>query len=139
LEDGLDIRQGEWDRHEVELLNSILFLTAKPVIFLVNLSEKDYILKKNKWLSKIKAWVDEHEHNGLIIPYSADFEYSLALLPDDEARAKRCEEAGAPSYAYLLGRQSWFVHEVVRVGCCPRSLQWDTRLSTSATTSLRAR
>ena len=98
LEAGLDIRQGEWDAHEVELLNSILFLTAKPVIFLVNLSERDYIRKKNKWLAKIKAWVDEHEHNGMIIPYSADFEYSLALLPDDEARAKRCEEAGAPSY-----------------------------------------
>eukprot|EP00730_Choanoeca_flexa_P008510 TRINITY_DN12498_c1_g10_i2.p1 TRINITY_DN12498_c1_g10~~TRINITY_DN12498_c1_g10_i2.p1 ORF type:complete len:404 (+),score=133.42 TRINITY_DN12498_c1_g10_i2:24-1214(+) len=97
LEAGKDIRRGTWDRHEVELLNSILFLTAKQVVYLVNLSERDYIRKKNKWLAKIKAWVDEHEKDGLIIPYSADFEYSLALLPDDEARAKQCEEAGAPT------------------------------------------
>ena len=31
------------------MLNKHLFLTAKPVIYLVNLSERDYIRKKNKW------------------------------------------------------------------------------------------
>lgn len=35
---------------QVEFLNKHLFLTAKPVIYLVNLSERDYIRKKNKWL-----------------------------------------------------------------------------------------
>ena len=34
---------------QVEFLNSHLFLSAKPVIYLVNLSERDYIRKKNKW------------------------------------------------------------------------------------------
>ena len=35
---------------QIDVLNQHLFLTAKPVIYLVNLSEKDYIRKKNKWL-----------------------------------------------------------------------------------------
>lgn len=35
---------------QIEFLNKHLFLTGKPVIYLVNLSEKDYIRKKNKWL-----------------------------------------------------------------------------------------
>lgn len=34
---------------QIEVLNKHLFLTAKPVIYLVNLSEKDYMRKKNKW------------------------------------------------------------------------------------------
>lgn len=34
---------------QIEVLNQHLFLTSKPVIYLVNLSEKDYIRKKNKW------------------------------------------------------------------------------------------
>ena len=34
---------------QVELLNKHLFITAKPMLYLVNLSEKDYIRKKNKW------------------------------------------------------------------------------------------
>jgi ribosome-binding ATPase YchF (GTP1/OBG family) len=33
----------------------MLLLTAKPVIYLVNLSEKDYIRQKNKHLAKIKV------------------------------------------------------------------------------------
>ena len=34
---------------QIEVLNKHLFLTSKPVIYLVNLSEKDFIRKKNKW------------------------------------------------------------------------------------------
>lgn len=92
LKDGKDIRYGEWSRNEVEVLNDHLFLTAKPVIYLVNLSERDYKRKKNKWLSKIKTWVDENEKNGIIIPYSAELEFQLASLPDAEARDKFCKE-----------------------------------------------
>ena len=42
------------------MINSLLLLTAKPVIYLVNLSERDYARKKNKWLPKIKQWIDEN-------------------------------------------------------------------------------
>lgn len=34
---------------QIEVLNKYLFLTSKPMIYLVNLSEKDFIRKKNKW------------------------------------------------------------------------------------------
>lgn len=34
---------------QIEVLNKYLFLTSKPMIYLVNLSEKDYIRRKNKW------------------------------------------------------------------------------------------
>ena len=34
---------------QLEVLNQHLLLTAKPVIYLLNLSEKDYVRKKNKW------------------------------------------------------------------------------------------
>jgi obg-like ATPase 1 len=94
LMSGKDIRAGTWDRYEIEQLNEFLFLTSKPVIYLINMSQADYIRKKNKWLVKIKAWVDAHEREPMIIPYSADFELTLAKLPDDAARQKHCAEAG---------------------------------------------
>lgn len=34
---------------QVEVVNSLMLLTAKPVTYLVNLSEKDYTRKRNKW------------------------------------------------------------------------------------------
>lgn len=70
----------------MEVLNEFQFLTAKPVVYLVNMSEKDFVRQKNKWLTKIVAWVKEH-NPGPVIPYSAKFELALAKI-DDEARER---------------------------------------------------
>eukprot|EP00261_Vitis_vinifera_P037024 XP_019078267.1 PREDICTED: obg-like ATPase 1 isoform X2 [Vitis vinifera] len=55
LEDGKDIRLGDWKAADVEILNTFQLLTAKPVVYLVNMNEKDYQRKKNKFLPKIHA------------------------------------------------------------------------------------
>jgi hypothetical protein len=34
---------------QIDVINGLQLLTAKPVTYLVNLSEKDYVRKKNKW------------------------------------------------------------------------------------------
>ena len=43
------VRFADWTAAEIEILNTYLLLTSKPQIYLINLSEKDYIRKKNKW------------------------------------------------------------------------------------------
>lgn len=94
LEEGKWVQQGNWKAAEVEVLNEHQFLTAKTVVYLVNMSEKDFIRQKNKWLAKIHAWVQENV-TGPIIPYSAIFENKLAELPDDAAREKYIKDSGA--------------------------------------------
>ncbi|XP_076265804.1 obg-like ATPase 1 [Rhynchophorus ferrugineus] len=87
------IRFADWDSKDIEVLNRYLFLTSKPCIYLVNLSEKDYIKKKNKWLIKIKEWVDKNDPGSLIIPFSGAFEQKLVEeYEDPEARSKFLEE-----------------------------------------------
>ncbi|EKM57895.1 uncharacterized protein PHACADRAFT_251809 [Phanerochaete carnosa HHB-10118-sp] len=83
-EDHKDVRKGEWNNKEIDVVNGLQLLTAKPVIYLVNLSEKDYIRKKNKWLPKIKAWVDENNSGDLIIPFSVALEERLVQMSDEE-------------------------------------------------------
>jgi len=78
------VRFGKWDNKEIEILNELLFITAKPIIYLINLSEKDYIRKKNKWLLKIKQWVDANDPRGVIIPWSAALEQELNDLSPEE-------------------------------------------------------
>lgn len=83
---------------QIEVLNKYLFLTSKPVIYLVNLSEKDFIRKKNKWLIKIKEWVDKNDHGATIIPFSGAYEHTLGELGTPEARkehevANKCPSA----------------------------------------------
>lgn len=72
------LRFADWNAHDIECLNKYLFLTSKPVVYLVNLSEKDYIRKKNKWLIKIKEWVDANDPGAIIIPFSGMFEQNCA-------------------------------------------------------------
>ena len=81
-----DVRAGDWSTKEVELINQWFLLTAKPVVYLVNLSEKDYCRKKNKWLIKIKAWIDENHPGDTLIPFSGMVEMELGLKSTPEEK-----------------------------------------------------
>uniref|UniRef100_A0A4W5M130 Obg like ATPase 1 n=1 Tax=Hucho hucho TaxID=62062 RepID=A0A4W5M130_9TELE len=86
----------DWNEKEIDVLNKYLFLTSKPMIYLVNLSEKDYIRKKNKWLIKIKEWVDAHDPGAMVIPVSGGLEAKLQDMTNEE-KDKYCEEAKTQS------------------------------------------
>lgn len=47
----------DWNAKEVEFLNSNPLITAKPVVYLLNLSEKNFISKKSKWQRPVYEWV----------------------------------------------------------------------------------
>ncbi|XP_030766970.1 obg-like ATPase 1 [Sitophilus oryzae] len=93
------IRFADWDSKDIEVLNRYLFLTSKPCIYLINLSEKDYIKKKNKWLIKIKEWVDKNDPGALIIPFSGAFEHKLVeeFVEDPVLRKKYLDDNNTTS------------------------------------------
>lgn len=45
VEEGNMVKDGTWDSKEIEILNKYLFLTSKPVIYLVNIGKEQYIKK----------------------------------------------------------------------------------------------
>jgi obg-like ATPase 1 len=90
LEMGTDIRSIEdWTVKEVDFINRTQFITAKPVVYLVNMSEKDFLRKKNKHLPKVMEYVKSHGGDP-VIPYSAAFEQRIFDLPDDEKEQVHC-------------------------------------------------
>lgn len=47
---GRDVRKGEWTVPEVNVINTLHLLTAKPMIYLCNVSEEEYIANEGyKW------------------------------------------------------------------------------------------
>jgi obg-like ATPase 1 len=97
LEAGKRVAKGNWTSKEVEVINSMLLLTAKPAIYLVNLSERDYIRKKNKHLVMIKQWIDENSPGDLIIPVSVSLEDRLSKMETDEEREEELTKLGTQS------------------------------------------
>ncbi|KAL3229040.1 Obg-like ATPase 1 [Nakaseomyces bracarensis] len=85
LEDGQRVYNQNWTPKEVEIINSMYLLTAKPTIYLINLSERDYIRKKNKHLLRIKEWVDKYSPGDMIIPFSVSLEEKLSHMSEEEA------------------------------------------------------
>lgn len=96
-EEKRDIRFADWSWQDIEFLNQFQLLTAKPVVYLANMSPRDYMRRKNKWLPKVKQWIDARSNNtDLLLPFSAEFETNLASM-DDEARQKFEEENNTKS------------------------------------------
>ena len=91
------VRYNDWNEKEIEVLNKHLFITSKPVVYLLNMSENEYIKRKNKWLPKIKQWVDENDPGATVIPYSAPYELKLQEMNSDEERNAYTTETKAPS------------------------------------------
>lgn len=78
----------------------MFLLTAKPVVYLVNLSEKDYIRQKNKHLPKVAEWIKTNSAGDPIIPISVSFEERLAALDggaDAAAAMEECKNLGTKS------------------------------------------
>ncbi|KAI8362245.1 GTP-binding protein YchF [Mortierella sp. GBAus27b] len=96
VEDKKDIRCGDWNNKEVEVINPLFLLTAKPVIYLVNLSEPDYIRKKNKWLPKIHAWIQGNNPGDVLIPFSGALESRISEMSETE-REEELKKVGATS------------------------------------------
>jgi obg-like ATPase 1 len=92
MEAGKELRFGDWSLREIDMINGASYLTAKPVVFLVNMSEKNFITKKNKHLVPLKAWIDENCPGEPMVPYSATFEQKYFDAEDKEAYLTECKE-----------------------------------------------
>lgn len=82
---------------QVEVLNPLFLLTAKPVVYLINLSEKDYIRQKNKHLAKIANWIQTNSPGDPIIPISVSFEERLTGFETEAEVEEECKKLGTKS------------------------------------------
>ena len=74
-----------------------MLLTAKPVVYLVNLSEKDYIRQKNKHLPKLMEWIKENAAGDPVIPISVSFEERLTRFATEAEAEEDCKKLGTKS------------------------------------------
>jgi len=97
LQDKKEVRFGDYKAQEIEFLNEWQLLTAKTVVYLVNLTPKEFIAKKNKFLGPIKKWIDDKSGGTeQLIPFSAHFESNIQKMAPEE-REKYLAETGTKS------------------------------------------
>lgn len=99
LESGKDVKNNmeNWTTGDIEFLNDYQLLTSKPTMFAINMNERDYCRKKNKFLKPIFEWVNANAPGSAMIPYCGAFEEELQDMENDAARAERLKEAETTS------------------------------------------
>jgi len=126
------IRFVDWKATEMEFLNSLQLLTAKNVVYLINMSEKDYIKKGNKWLPKVKAWVDAHGGEPMV-PFCGTLEAKLLEL-GEEGSKKYLEEIKGQSGIPKIIKTGYHALDLIHFFTCGSDEVkcWTIRKSTKA-------
>lgn len=105
LEAGNWLSTFDYQNNQIDAINQANFLTAKPVVYLVNMSESNFVSLKNKYLPKIMAWVKE-KCPGPVIPFSATFETTLATMNETEKK----------EYITSLGAKCSMLDRIINTG-----------------------
>jgi len=117
VESNTPIQTGEFRDSEVEIIRDWGCITTKPQIYIINLSQKSFLRKGNKWLPKIVEWVNTHG-GGQILPVSCEFEQTLSDLKDNpdsqKAFLEECKEEAAK--VGLKGEIRSMVPRLIRSG-----------------------
>lgn len=97
LGEGKEVRHGDWKNTDIDTINGLNLLTAKPAVYLVNISTSNFTKQQNKWFKTIKEWVAANSPGDPVIPYSATFEQKLQEFKSDEEKKKFLDESKVPS------------------------------------------
>jgi len=112
------IRFTDWKASEIDAINMLNLLTAKPVVYLINMSEAEYFKKSSKWLPKIKKWIDENSCGESMVPFCGAFEAKLLAMPSDEERKKYCEANKTASNINKLITTGYHTLELIHFFTC---------------------
>lgn len=82
LEKSIAIRQVELNEVETKLIKSFNLLTAKPIIYMANISEDDLVIGENEYTKKVDEYA--RGENASVIKVSAKIESELSELSDEE-------------------------------------------------------
>ena len=108
------IRTLDLDEDEKKFIKNFSFLTAKPVIYVANISDEDLVSGGNKYVDAIKEYAQKEDSN--VVTISAKIESELCDLSDEEKemflKDLGIEESGLSKLiksAYsLLGLETYF-------------------------------
>ena len=119
LDQGKPVRSIEFDKEQIQLLKPLCLLTAKPIIYVANVSEKGFV--DNPFLKRVEEYA--LKENSPVVVICAALEEEIAELSDEDKRIfladTSLEEPGLNRLirsAYkLLGLQTYFTAGVKEV------------------------
>lgn len=82
LEENIPVRRLDISEDDMKIINSFRLITAKPIIYMANISEEDLVNDGNIYVDKIREYAKTE--NAKVITVSAKIEEELSELDDEE-------------------------------------------------------
>lgn len=82
LYSGMKVSSGKWTDKEIDVINPLNLLTAKPTVVLLNVNEEDYAKGKNEFKLAVEEWISENCPDDSLLLFSAKHETQLNELKD---------------------------------------------------------
>ena len=82
LEENIPVRRLDISEDDMKIINSFRLITAKPIIYMANISEEDLVNDGNVYVDKIREYAKAEK--AKVITVSAKIEEELSELDDEE-------------------------------------------------------
>lgn len=82
LEENIPVRRLDISEDDMKIINSFRLITAKPIIYMANISEEDLVNDRNIYVDKIREYAKVEK--AKVITVSAKIEEELSELDDEE-------------------------------------------------------
>lgn len=117
---GKDVRDGTWSKKELEALQPMMFLTAKPVSYLVNLSEEQILegADTTPSVQAVQQFVAEGDKEFTsVVPFSGELEEMFTTL-DKEEVDEYCAERGVESMLPRIANAGYRTLDLIHYFTC---------------------
>lgn len=123
---GTKASAAEWLDAEIDIINPLNLLTAKPTVYLLNVNVSDYVNGINEFLSDVENWIKEKCPQDKLMLFSAEYEKKVNELPDEELEVFTAIHKGKQSaFPAIVDSIREVLHLISFYTCGPKEAhQW---------------
>lgn len=124
-----------WSDREVDIINPLNLLTAKPTVVLLNVTPQDYAANTNEFKLAVEEWIETNSPGDKLVLFSAQYETQLNQLRESGGLEEYTSQfSNAPS---AMGVIVDAIRDVLRLisfyTCGPKEAhQWTVREGSTA-------
>lgn len=131
---GRKVSAEEWSDKEIDVINPLNLLTAKPTVVLLNVNEHDYARNDNEFKSAVEGWIGANCPNDQVVLFLANFE--THLNSDDPAQLTQFlgnYPGSTSAMARIVDSMRLALHLILFYTCGPKEAhQWTVRAGLTA-------
>ncbi|KAJ3109556.1 hypothetical protein HDU97_005213 [Phlyctochytrium planicorne] len=113
IDKDIDVRQLTWNKDEADILNRLQLLSAKPVVYLVNLTEEDAVKGESEGLTAVRQRLQDEKSDDIVIGFSGELEEYLGSL---ETAQEKQETLGSIAKMYGVKEARSSLSDIIWAG-----------------------